>query len=716
MSSSVHPIGKPVPANCFKPLAWQLAPLRDKSQVLLLGGSAGGGKSRLAAEKVHAFCLKYPGSTWLILRKAAEWTRKSIIPFMWQTVIAGTRGVTYSKSEGSFHYTNGSTVYSGGMADDKQRESIRSIGGAGGLDGAWMEEANAFTRQDFEELRGRLRHTAADWRQLILTTNPGGSKHWINTDLIKGGGAAFYRSTAVENTHNPAEYVATLDSMTGMMRQRLALGLWINAEGAVYNTFDSTPGGCHVQDRPASEMRRWFLAMDEGYTNPAVILVVGEDGDGRRHVFREFYQRGVLQSAVCAMAKQWYIEFRCESVIVDDSAAGLIAELQSVSVAARPAEKGRVLDGIQLVQNALAVAGDGKSRLTVDEKCVETINELESYCWAPEKDVPIKENDHACFVAGTPVLTQRGLVAIERVTTADKVWSPLGWGRVFESECTGERGVKDYGVFESTSNHPVITADGIKDIESINDYDILLVWKSNKSWSLMGVLTAVIREPQTGILGFISAIRKRRMDAQRATTSTAMYGGFLTARSLMACTFTILTSIRGITTLAIWLWSRLPSTRSSTITSLRSRTWMKWSGSQKRGIAHPKAESGTPRTAENSGRTAATPSLSQKSAQLAEGRSRPLLRSASSVGLRVRTGLGVSSTVPDCQRIARVYNLATEHGCYFANGVLVSNCDALRYLFVATTQPTGAFDSRAIAQSTIGRQEIKADRLTMAEM
>ena len=387
-------------SNKFTPLPWQVAPWKDRSQVLLLGGSAGGGKSRVAAEKVHAYCLRYPGSTWIMLRKAAEWTRKSIIPFYLQSVVGGTRGVTYSKSEGSFHYSNGSIVYSGGMADDKQRESIRSIGGAGGLDGAWMEEANAFSRQDFEELLGRLRGTAADWRQLILTTNPGGSKHWINEDLIKGGKAAFYRSSASENTYNPAEYIKTLDSMTGMMRQRLALGLWVNAEGSVYDTFDSTPGGKHVHERNPKEMVLWFLAMDEGYTNPAVILLVGEDGDGRRHVFREFYQRGVLQSSLCATAKQWFTESHCEACIVDDSAAGLIAELQSLNIFARPAEKGRVLDGIQLVQNALAVAGDGKARLTIDPQCENMIGEFESYCWRKsptgiDKDEPVKVNDHA---------------------------------------------------------------------------------------------------------------------------------------------------------------------------------------------------------------------------------------------------------------------------------------------------------------------------------
>lgn len=31
-------------------------------------------------------------------------------------------------------------------------------------------------------------------------------------------------------------------------------------------------------------------------------------------------------------------------------------------------------------------------------------------------------------------------------------------------------------------------------------------------------------------------------------------------------------------------------------------------------------------------------------------------------------------------RTAPVYNLSVEDGCYYANGILVSNCDALRYV------------------------------------
>jgi PBSX family phage terminase large subunit len=381
----------------YQPLEWQIAPFRDKSPVMLLTGSAGGGKSRVAAEKIHAYCKHYPGAAALIMRKAREWNARSILPFYKETVVGDDPQVQFNKSEGTFYYANGSVVYSGGMLDDKQREAVRSIGGSGGLDIAWLEEANAFSRQDFEEVLGRIRHTAADWQQVILTTNPGGSMHWIKKDLINGGEASVYYSGAKDNDHNAESYLSTLDKLTGVMYERLVLGKWVQAEGAIYDMFDHR---VHVKTRPETELRAWYLAMDEGYTNPAVILLVGEDSDGRLHVFREWYERGKLQSAVVEQAQKWTRDKRVRLAAVDEAAAGLIADLANNNVPA-VGSKGRVLDGIQSIQNRLKVAGDGRPRLTVDPSCVNVINEFESYTWKKTtstgitKDEPQKENDHA---------------------------------------------------------------------------------------------------------------------------------------------------------------------------------------------------------------------------------------------------------------------------------------------------------------------------------
>jgi phage terminase large subunit len=254
-----------------------------------------------------------------------------------------------------------------------------------------MEEGTAFKRNDYEEILARLRHNAGGWQQLIITTNPAGPLHWIYTDLLAGKQASVHLSSADDNTHNPQAYRATLARLTGAMHDRLVKGLWVQNEGAVYNNFDIS---AHVLPRELSEFKRFFLAIDEGYTNPAVILLIGVDADDRWHVCREFYERGVLQERVVSLAVEWFNLYHCEAAAVDAAAAGLIADLQHNHISAHPA-KGRVLDGIQAVQNRLQLAGDNRPRLTIAPECENLLSEFTSYTWKPEKDAPIKENDHA---------------------------------------------------------------------------------------------------------------------------------------------------------------------------------------------------------------------------------------------------------------------------------------------------------------------------------
>jgi len=174
-------------------------------------------------------------------------------------------------------------------------------------------------------------------------------------------------------------------------------GIWATSEGSVYDNFDSS---IHVKVRSKEEFKTWYLAMDEGYTNPAVILLVGEDSDGRRHVFKEWYERGKLQSAVVEQAKEWTLEYGVSLAAVDESAAGLIADLRNAGVPAIGA-KGRVLDGIQLMQDRLKVQGDGLPRESIDPNCINHINEYESYVWKKTstggitKDEPDKKDDHS---------------------------------------------------------------------------------------------------------------------------------------------------------------------------------------------------------------------------------------------------------------------------------------------------------------------------------
>ena len=112
----------------YRPLPWQIAPWRDRVAVLLLTGSAGAGKSRLAGEKLHAYLKKYPGATGVMLRKNRTAMTNSTVLFMERTVIGADPDVQHLSSKHRFEYRNGSILAYGGMADDEQREQIRSIG------------------------------------------------------------------------------------------------------------------------------------------------------------------------------------------------------------------------------------------------------------------------------------------------------------------------------------------------------------------------------------------------------------------------------------------------------------------------------------------------------------------------------------------------------------------------------------------------------------
>lgn len=394
----------------YKPLEWQIAPWRDKSPVLLLTGSAGGGKSRVAAEKVHAFMLKYPGATGLMLRKAREYTTKSIVPFMQRRVIAGDSRVTMRKSESVFEYNNGSMLFWGGMKDDSQREAIRSIGQDGALDIVWIEEANAFSEMDYEEVTARMRGRAAGWTQILPTTNPGPPTHWIKKRLIDGREASVYYSGAQDNSYNPPQYLDNLKRLTGVMYQRLVLGRWVQAEGTVYDEFDDQ---IHVID-PFEIPRSWrrIRVVDFGYANPFVCQWWAMDDDDRMYLYREIYMSQCIVEDHARQITALSAGEAIEATIADHDAEDR-ATLARYGVSTIAAIKD-VSPGIQAVQRRLRKAHKDKPRLfimrgaTVEEdtrladlkKPTSTLEEFPAYIWAqsqdgrPVKEVPVKVDDH----------------------------------------------------------------------------------------------------------------------------------------------------------------------------------------------------------------------------------------------------------------------------------------------------------------------------------
>lgn len=394
----------------FAPLNWHLAPWRDKSLVLLATGSAGGGKSRFAAEKLHALNMKYPESTGLVVRKTREAASRSCVPMLWNTVMGGERsGVVFNQSDHIFKYPNGSVIYTGGMKDEAQREAIRSIGGKGAVDWIWVEEATSITLEDYQELLARLRGNAADWMQIILTTNPGSPAHWINQRLIKGGEANVYYSGAQDNPYNPTDYLRILETLTGTQYQRLVLGRWVQSEGAIYDNFSLEPDGNVTEDAEYNPSWPVVWGVDDGYAHgkgkgtdsyhPRVFLLAQFTPQGGLNIFAEY--AATLEVEETSLKNVMAMPYPSpELAYVDSSAAQLKARIHGLGIQTIGATH-VVTEGIKNVRR-LVCDGNGVRLLKVHPRCQDLISDFQSYEYADSAQAvvgerkPAKLNDHHC--------------------------------------------------------------------------------------------------------------------------------------------------------------------------------------------------------------------------------------------------------------------------------------------------------------------------------
>jgi PBSX family phage terminase large subunit len=278
--------------------------------------------------------------------------------------------------------------------------------GSRNLTGCGIDEAAECNQEDWLWLsRGiRVKHPRISL-QKYAATNPGHPSHFLAKEfgLIGNELAANHEcitTSAFDNFFLPKEYLDDLGRMTGMAYQRYVEGRWVGSDRLVYDAFQRET---HVQAMPDSaEWKRVILACDEGYTNPAVILVLCLDGDGRLHIKREWYQSRKTHAEITEIAKGMHKLYRAEAIVYDSAAAGLggsllRAGMRAIKSMKTPSTTGPASRnaGIQRIRDRLAVQGDGKPRITVDPTCTNTIREFESYENKPDSDDPAAENDHA---------------------------------------------------------------------------------------------------------------------------------------------------------------------------------------------------------------------------------------------------------------------------------------------------------------------------------
>ena len=179
---------------------------------------------------------------------------------------------------------------------------------------------------------------------------------------------------------------------TGVFYRRFILGQWCMAEGLVYDFDPKLHTGI-----PKTTAGRYYISVDYGTRNPfsAGLWQVTE---GKAYRIREFYHNGretgrmLTDEEYCDALEELAGGLPVEQVVVDPSAASLIAAIRRRGKFSVRKARNEVLPGIRLVASLLKAGV-----LMFSPECTDAIREFGLYRWddGGEKDGVVKEHDHA---------------------------------------------------------------------------------------------------------------------------------------------------------------------------------------------------------------------------------------------------------------------------------------------------------------------------------
>ncbi len=370
-------------------------------------------------------------------------------------------------------------------------------------------------------------------------------------------------------------------------------------------------------------------------------------------------------------------------------------------------------------------------------KPTRTAEEVEGYVWKPkpngtierpEPDEPLKLNDHGCLVAGTMVLTDRGEQPIEWMRAGERVWTREGWRTVLAAGMTQISApvlrveLSTGRALIGTGDHPVwVEGQGWVRLDALRYGDRLQAWEELTPLDTAGCCSAATPTPRPAAIGSTTSPASP-IGRRGSSAFTSRSGWRRTARSRRATTFTTSTSMRSTTTSPTCAACRRMSTRRSMLLSGRSQAstaprsaWRIWSGSgrsPRNGTLAMRGARGTVRMVPLRGRGASiarrsvssvagdmtrvtrgamiasvpTPASRRGGARLVSttwiGSALSVVRRFASTGTPAPSRAPASVlSVTALDRQAPVYNLTVQGAPEFvANGALVHNCDAGRYV------------------------------------
>jgi phage terminase large subunit len=211
--------------------------LDDRTNIVLFGGSAGGGKSWLGCLWIITLCLKYQGIRCLIGRTVLTQLKLTTLNTLFD--LLSTMGLksgehyNFNGQSNVLSFYNGSEIIFKDLEDkpsDLNKDSLGSLE----ITAAFIDEAAQISSLTYSIIKSRLRYKLTEYNlipKILMTCNP--SNNWIKKDFYLPfiqerlePNKVFIPSLPMDNPHLPDTYIQMLKELPPQQRKRLLEGDW----------------------------------------------------------------------------------------------------------------------------------------------------------------------------------------------------------------------------------------------------------------------------------------------------------------------------------------------------------------------------------------------------------------------------------------------------------------------------------------------------------
>lgn len=376
-------------------LTWwcEKSPYKDKTAIICDGAVRSGKTLCMSLSFVFWSMYCFDGESFAFCGKTITSLRRNVITPLLNTLSSMGIKAEEKISKNYIDITVGSNKNRFYLFSGKDEASASLIQGIT-LAGVMFDEVALMPRSFTEQALARC---SVEGAKFWFNCNPENPYHWFYINWIqkvKEKNTLYLHFTMEDNPSLSNKVKQRYKNLySGKFFERFILGKWVANEGVIYTMFDEKK---HVVEKnPPCE--KYYLSCDYGTKNP---FSVGLWGVYKERFYRidEVYYSSVLEGEqktdeeYYEMLKKLVGDKKIEKIFIDPSAASFIQCIKRHNEFSVQSADNDVLVGIKTVSQMIK-----DDKIFIHKNCTDILKEFSLYSWKQnsEKDVPIKENDHA---------------------------------------------------------------------------------------------------------------------------------------------------------------------------------------------------------------------------------------------------------------------------------------------------------------------------------